>query len=93
MTAHGSSLYTSMSMNTIHYYAKHSGNVVGYNNKITLHRAQHLNQSPRPTQPLILCGSGNEYRANGGDALCLRTESKYGSFHLGIHVWVTDKTV
>jgi len=42
-----------------------------YNGYLTYngHTVSVCNQSPRPTQPPILCGTGNEYRLKCGDAL------------------------
>jgi len=49
--------------------------------------------SPRPTQPPTLSGTGNEYQPKCSDALRLGSKGRYGSFHLWTNVWVAGKTV
>jgi len=53
---------------------------------------QYFTKPPRPTQPPTLSGTGNEYQPKCGDALWLGNK-RYGSFHVGINVWVAGKTV
>ena len=56
------------------------------------HTISVCDQPSRPTQPPILCRTGNEYRPKCGDALWLGSEGM-GSFHSWINVWVAGKTV
>jgi len=52
---------------------------------------QYFTELPRPTQPLALSGTVNEYRPKCGDALRLGSKDGYGSLHMWINVWVAGK--
>ena len=40
-----------------------------------------------PTQSPTLSGTGNEYQPKCGNTLHLKSNDRYGSFHLWINVW------
>ena len=48
-------------------------------------------QPPRPTQPPTLNGIGNKWWPEWSGAPQLESKGRRGSFHLWMHVWVTDK--
>jgi len=53
---------------------------------------RHFTEQPRPTQPPILSGTGNEYRPQCGDAVWLGSKGRYSSFQMWINVWVAGNT-
>ena len=60
-----------------------------------LRRAYHpgiFTKPSRPTQPLTLSGTGNEYRPKGGDGLRLGSKAEWFISHAE-NEWVADKTV
>jgi len=67
--------------------AWHSSNIVGCINEY-VGLPQYFTEPPRPTQPPILSGTGNEYQPKCGDAVRLESKGRYGSVLLWINVWV-----